>query len=128
MNKYELYDLAKNLINHMSLEHDGECGQVGCALESINGNIYTGINIDLACSLGFCAEQAAIANMLKGKETQIKQIVAVYKSGNILPPCGRCREFMIQVNRSNLEALVIMPDFKEIKLSELLPEQWMDHE
>ena len=48
MTKTELYTIAKNTIQHLTLEHDGECGQVGCALESESGNIYTGINIDLA--------------------------------------------------------------------------------
>lgn len=128
MTKTELYTIAKNTIQHLTLEHDGECGQVGCALESESGNIYTGINIDLACNLGFCAEQAAIADMLKHGEMKIKRLIAVYKNGNVLPPCGRCREFMIQVNKDNLNTLIILPDFKEIPLKELLPELWIDHE
>ena len=123
MTKIELYTIAKNTIQHLTLEHDGEC-----ALESESGNIYTGINIDLACNLGFCAEQAAIADMLKHGEMKIKRLIAVYKNGNILPPCGRCREFMIQVNKDNLNTLIILPDFKEIPLKELLPELWIDHE
>ena len=128
MTKIELYTIAQNTIQHLTLEHDGECGQVGCALESESGNIYTGINIDLACNLGFCAEQTAIADMLKHGEMKIKRLIAVYKNGNILPPCGRCREFMIQVNKDNLNTLIILPDFKEIPLKELLPELWIDHE
>ena len=115
MTKTELYTIAKNTIQHLTLEHDGECGQVGCALESESGNIYTGINIDLA-------------DMLKHGEMKIKRLIAVYKNGNILPPCGRCREFMIQVNKDNLNTLIILPDFKEIPLKELLPELWIDHE
>ena len=35
---------------------------------------------------------------------------------------------MIQVNKDNLNTLIILPDFKEIPLKELLPELWIDHE
>lgn len=128
MDKYELYKIAKETIHHIHLEHDGECGQVACALESASGNIYTGINIDLSCNLGFCAEQAAIAEMLKNKETKIKQLIAVYENGNILPPCGRCREFMIQIDKDNQKAKIIFPEFKDHTLDELLPYQWSDYE
>jgi len=38
----------------------------------------------------------------------------------ILPPCGRCREFIKQVDNDNLQAEVILKD-KVVKLEELLP-------
>lgn len=128
MNKEELYKIALATINHMELEHKGECGQVACALETVDGNIYTGINIDLACNLGFCAEQSAMSSMLKNKETKIKQIIAVYENGNILPPCGRCREFMMQIDKKNVDTIIIMPDFKTTTLHELLPYRWTEYE
>ena len=39
------------------------------ALETASGNVYTGINLDLACGIGFCAEHSAVAEMLKARET-----------------------------------------------------------
>lgn len=42
---------------------------------------------------GWCAEVAAIAQMLTRRQTQIDTVVALTK-GRILPPCGRCRETM----------------------------------
>lgn len=71
-----------------------------------------------------CAEQSAIAEMVKNQETVIEQIVAVFEDGNILPPCGRCREFMAQINEQNLEAKIILPEMKEVLLRDLLPERW----
>ncbi|SHJ97764.1 hypothetical protein [Tepidibacter formicigenes] len=47
------------------------------------------------------------------------KIIAVRKNGEILPPCGRCREFMFQVNNENLEADVLVSDNKVVKLKEL---------
>lgn len=46
-------------------------GAVGAALLTTKGNIYTGINIEIACGIGFCAEHSAIAEMLKNRETEI---------------------------------------------------------
>ena len=40
-------------------------GSCGAALRCENGQIYTGICLDLSCGVGFCAEHAAIAEMLK---------------------------------------------------------------
>jgi cytidine deaminase len=100
-------------------------GDVGCALRSDLGNIYLGVCIDTASGTGFCAEHSAIAAMVTGGETRIDTIVAVWKddhgTAHVLPPCGRCREFMRQVNEDNLEADVILATGRVLKLRELLP-------
>lgn len=56
--------------------------------------------------MGFCAEHAAVADMLKNGEYQIKAVVAVDSEGNAVPPCGRCRELISQLSKGNLEAVV----------------------
>lgn len=108
----------------MQLKRHGEAGHVGCALETVSGHFYTGICVDVPCSIGLCAEQAAIAEMLKHGETQIRKIVAVYEDGSILPPCGRCRELIAQVDVDNGETVVMVAEGKEVTLSALLPESW----
>ncbi|MGG5343953.1 cytidine deaminase family protein [Enterococcus sp. AZ192] len=124
MNNQELYQIAMNRINHKELKNSGISGHVACALETKAGTIYTGVCIDIPCSLGLCAEQAAIAEMVKNNETIIKKIVAVYESGKILPPCGKCREFIAQIDQHNLTTKVILPEMAEEELQELLPERW----
>lgn len=84
-----LYDTALATVKPIKLKKNGEAGHVASALETINGAIYTGVCIDVPCSIGICAEQAAIAEMLKNGETQIKRIIAVYEDGSVLAPCGR---------------------------------------
>jgi cytidine deaminase len=105
-------------------DKDFAAGGVGAALLTVEGNVYTGICIDLSCGLGFCAEVAAIAEMVKHRETQIVAVVAVDKS-RIVPPCGRCRETMLQVNPRNLDARVILSEDRDVPLRELLPECWL---
>jgi cytidine deaminase len=64
--------------------------------------------------------------MLKHHESEIIMVVAVTEKMEILPPCGRCRELMAQVNRINLKAKVIVGQKKITTLSELLPYYWVD--
>lgn len=118
-----LYDTALATVKPIKLKKNGEAGHVASALETINGAIYTGVCIDVPCSIGICAEQAAIAEMLKNGETQIKRIIAVYEDGSVLAPCGRCRELISQLNIKNEDTIVYVDKDKELKLKELLPER-----
>lgn len=123
-----LYKKALEIVGKFELDgfSGNSAGAVGCALLSAKHNIYTGICIDVACSLGFCAEHAAVAEMLKNRETQIAMIVAVNEAGDILPPCGRCRELMIQVDKNNLNTLVMIDNGNTMKLKDLIPEIWVN--
>ena len=101
-------------------------GSVGAALITRDGNIYTGVCIDCACSIGFCAEHSAIAEMLKHRESEIEMLVAVNKKKEIAPPCGRCRELICQVNKANAKTKIILNQNETITLKELLPYHWLD--
>jgi cytidine deaminase len=124
--KSKLIEAAKNVCGSFRLRKDFSAGSVGAAILTAKGNTYTGICIDLACGLGFCAEVAALAEMLKARETHIQAVVAV-SDGEILgAPCGRCRETIAQVDTRNLDCLVIMGDDRELPLRQLLPEHWLN--
>jgi cytidine deaminase len=100
----------------------GEAGSVGCSLLSTSGNLYLGVCIDVGSGIGFCAEHAAIAAMVTAGETGIAKIVAVCSDETVLPPCGRCRELMYEINKGNLGwTEVILSENKTLKLKELLP-------
>ena len=115
---------ARNVLGKYTLSHtDFSAASVGAALLTTQGNVYTGINIDVACGIGFCAEHSAIAEMLKNRETQIEMIVAVNAEG-IIPPCGRCRELMFQVDNKNVNTKVYLSREKYMSLDELLPMHW----
>jgi len=121
----ELISEAQKIVGEFTLsEKYLSAGSAGVALITKSGRLYTGICIDLACGIGFCAEHAAIAEMLKNRETQIEMIVAVSQD-KILVPCGRCREMMLQINKGNMNTKVILPEKRTILLKELLPESWI---
>lgn len=99
-------------------------GDVATAIETIDGNVYTGISMDTACSLGHCAEHSAVSEMLKHGEYRIKAVVAVDSNGNAVPPCGRCRELMSQLSPDNSEAIVEVHNGIFKTLEELIPFDW----
>lgn len=123
MESTELIRIARETLNPRTLSENASAGTVAAALETDLGHIYRGVCIDTPCSMGFCAEHAAIAAMITAGESRIVQIVAVSERAGVVPPCGRCREFMFQINRENLDCRVILKD-KALTLAQLLPERW----
>ena len=120
----KLIEVAHKILGEYTLSNDKySAGSVAAALLTSQGNIYTGINIDIACGIGFCAEHSAIAEMLKHRETEIEMIVAVSSDG-IRPPCGRCRELLFQVDAKNIHTKVYLSEEKYMTINELLPHRW----
>lgn len=116
-----VYDYAKNVVNPKKISQQICSGGVGAAVVSNNGNIYTGVCIDTDCSLGMCAERNAISTMITHAEFEITMVVAVDKKGNVLPPCGACREFMMQLNNSSNTEVLVDHDGTVVKLKDLMP-------
>jgi cytidine deaminase len=121
----ELIAVARRVQGEFSLGADFSAGGVGAAVRGRSGRLYTGICLDLACGIGFCAEHAAVAEMLKHRESEIDAVVAV-GADVILAPCGRCRELMAQVNPANLDCRVVLGEDRVVQLRALLPEHWLD--
>ena len=120
----ELIDAAREVQGTFSLSlHDHSAASVGAALRAGSGAIHTGVCFDVSCGIGFCAEHAAVAEMLKSREIQIAAIVAV-DSETVVSPCGRCRELVAQLCPENAHTQVILPGDQVVPLRELLPKRW----
>ena len=76
----ELISSARQIHGEFALGKDLSAGSVATALRTEADNIYTGISLNLACGIGFCAEHSAIAEMLKHREQRIAE-------GKSLPLC-----------------------------------------
>lgn len=120
----ELCTRARAVLNPRKLSEFAEAGGVGAALLTADGNIYTGVCIDTASSMGFCAEHAAAAAMITAGESQVVRLVAVNWDGKVMPPCGRCREFISQLHSANSGAEVLVAEGCTVALGELLPHDW----
>lgn len=122
----ELREAAGAVARPRRLSDSADAGEVGAALLTADGRVYTGVCIDTACSMGFCAEHAAAAAMVAAGESRVVRMVAVTADGRVLPPCGRCREFIAQLDDGNLDAEVKVGGNEVVTLRELLPHNWRD--
>ena len=120
----ELYQKAKSVVNPRRLSKYADAGGVGAALLTPGGKVYTGVCIDTASSLGFCAEHAAAAAMITAGESRVVKMIAVGWDGEIMPPCGRCREFISQLHPDNLDTEVMVNAGTILTLRDLLPYDW----
>jgi cytidine deaminase len=119
-----LIDSAQAVLNPHTV--DGRrFGDVGAALVTEAGNLYSGVCIDTSSGTGFCAEHAAIAAMVTAGEYEIAKIVAVWRDDDgalhVVPPCGRCREFIRQIDPANLGTEVVLSRTGSARLRDLLP-------
>ncbi|MDB5176623.1 MAG: hypothetical protein JWN75_291 [Candidatus Saccharibacteria bacterium] len=125
MTNDELIAKADSVINRHIAGGRRMFGDVGAALISDDGNVYTGVSVDTP-TWGICAERSAMATMIANGEYRVKKIVAVWrdedgKNLTVLPPCGICREFMRQVDYDNMDTEVILDKDVVETLSTLIP-------
>ena len=128
----KLYEKAKEQYHPEDVSPFIYAHHVVCALESENGDIYTGFCIE-SCSgvLNLCAERVAALNMyVNSGQTVIKRLIAFrdqppYGEGSGMP-CGACREFLLQLAHENrhTEILVDYQTRRTVTLGELMPEWW----
>ena len=130
----KLYEKAKEQYFPHDVSPFVYAHHVVCAIESENGEIFTGFCIE-ACSgvMDLCAERVAALNMyVNSGQTVIRRLIAfrdkppcddIVGSGM---PCGACREFLMQLSEKNRD-MQIMTDYetrKTVTLGELMPNWW----
>ena len=122
----KLYHEACKVQNRRVISPFIEGGQVSAAILTKKGNIYTGICLDTASTLGICAERNAIFNMLTNGESQIAKIVCVMSNGNVGTPCGACRELIMQLDKDskNIQILIDKNKYKTVTMEKLMPDWW----
>lgn len=122
----ELYSRAKEKLCPRSISPFIDAGDVAAAILTADGNVYTGVCIDTACTLGMCAERNAIANMITNGESKIVKLVCVMRDGSTGSPCGACREYLMQLDKDspNIQILTNPETEKVVLLKELVPDWW----
>ena len=69
--------------------------KVGAALESSDGRVITGCNIENATyGLTLCAERVALVKALSEGITVFRRIAIVADTNDPTPPCGPCRQLL----------------------------------
>ena len=97
--------------------------QVGAALATRAGKIYTGCNVEnVSLGLTICAERSAIATVIAQGSKDFVAIAVVTVGKKPAVPCGACRQVMAEFNPS-MKIIAVTVDGKEqeFDLAELLP-------
>lgn len=124
----EMYKAAKNVQNGRKISNYIDAGGVAAAVRSSSGKIYTGVCIDTCSTLGICAERNAIFNMITNGEEKIDKVLAIMPDGKSGPPCGACRELMVQLMPNDYKDIEILLDYEAeriVKLGDITPEWWI---
>jgi cytidine deaminase len=97
--------------------------RVGAALETSDGQVITGCNIENASyGLTMCAERVAMFKALSEGHRAFRRVVVVADTAAPTPPCGACRQILwefagdIEVVLANLGRITATH-----RMSELLP-------
>ena len=97
--------------------------KVGAALETADGTIVTGCNIENATyGLTVCAERVAMWKALSEGHRRFRRIAVVADTTDPTPPCGPCRQILWEFG-GDLEVILanLRAEKGRHKLSALLP-------
>ena len=97
---------------------------VGAALETADGSVYVGCNIENAnYSNSLHAEEVAIAEAVKNGHTEFDRIAVTSGARDGVTPCGMCRQTLAEFGDENLEVVCDLGDgdVAEYTLGDLLP-------
>lgn len=98
---------------------------VGCALRTVEGKVYKGVNCDGIH--GSCAEYITMGIAISSGERNFDTIVAVHEKATncVISPCGNCRQMLFEYCP---DIKVIVNDEKgeliKVKARDLLPFAW----
>lgn len=114
----ELIAAARRAREHAVADFSGF--KVGAALETTDGAIITGCNVENASyGLTLCAERVAIFKALSEGHRSFTRIAVVADTDSPTPPCGACRQIIwefcgdvevIMANMATVTALLRMKD------------------
>ena len=97
--------------------------QVGAALESTSGKVFTGCNVEnISYGLTICAERNAVFAAIAAGVRSFRRIVVVADSKQPVTPCGACRQVLSEFSEDmEIISINLQSQKYSAKLSELLP-------
>ncbi|WP_227998690.1 cytidine deaminase [Nocardia australiensis] len=70
---------------------------VGAAALSVDGRIVRGCNVEnVSYGLALCAECVLVGNLISGGGGRLRAVSVTDSRGEILMPCGRCRQLLYE--------------------------------
>lgn len=104
--------------------------KVGAALLTEENELYTGCNVENASyGLSNCAERTAIFKAVSEGKKKFTKIAIASDAESFCPPCGACRQVMLEFMDSDASIILINPEneIKEFTLNQLIPYNFNDN-
>ena len=98
--------------------------KVGAALETADGKIYTGCNVESATyGQTICAERVALFKALSEGQQTFTRLAVVTGAHTTTPPCGACRQLLWEY-AGNLEVILVdvLEEIGRHRLADLFPQ------
>ena len=97
--------------------------RVGAAVLTSTGKVFTGCNVENSSySLTICAERTALFKAVSEGHKKFKAIAIASDENGFTPPCGACRQVIIEL-AGNIDVILTKKngETKIIPMKELLP-------
>jgi len=93
---------------------------VGAAALTTTGELVSGCNVENASyGLGLCAECSLVSELTMKQAGKLVAFTCVDKNGNLLMPCGRCRQLLFEHSADDM----VLETASGIKtIAEVLPD------
>lgn len=115
-----LVDVAREAMARAYAPYSGY--SVGAALESEDGRVYAGCNVESASSpAGICAERSALAAAVGTGQRRFNRIAICCSEEHPAPPCGVCRQALIEFGDIEVVSEGSTGEQRKWTLGELLP-------
>ena len=102
---------------------------IGAALRTRSGHVFTAVHLEAYIGrVAVCAEAIAVGMAAAAGDTDIEAIVAVNRAGDVVAPCGICREL---ISDYAPHAQVIVPGIagpERVPVTALLPNKYVRSE
>ncbi len=113
-----LLDVAREVSAHAYVPYSHY--RVGAAARVDDGRIVKGCNVENAgYGVTLCAECGLVSELVAGGGGCITHFVCVNAHGNVIMPCGRCRQLLSEHAASDF---IILTPAGERTLDEMLPQ------
>ena len=124
-NHFYLIETAKKLISQRFKENRHH---FAAAVKSKCGKIFTGLQLKTSIAgVEICAEAVALSAAAEEGVTDIEAVVVVNRIGDVISPCGKCRELFLDYCA---KAEIIVPGVAGARIMtplELLPARASKH-
>jgi cytidine deaminase len=96
---------------------------VGAAVLAGSGSVYRGVNVENASyGMTVCAERTAVFAAIAAGERIIREVAIVTGAATISPPCGACRQVIVEFGREAIIRAANLAGLEETwSIGDLLP-------